>query len=219
MPLLISCLSQKGGVGKSTLARLIARTYAVGGWTVKIADFNTRQLTSFKWTKLREENGHQPIIFGEAYNMPTMMRREMVDLIVADGRPDSDQSSLEIAKLSDLIVVPTGLPIDDLEPQLMFANELVEKGIDPDRIIMVLNKVTESEVAVREARQYLQNGVKFHVAKQDIAAKTAYQRAQNYGLALSEVGANVGYLEEKADLLAAEIVELATRLSENNNER
>ncbi|UXN02627.1 hypothetical protein [Bartonella sp. HY406] len=145
--------------------------------------------------KLSEEKGHQPVIFGQAYNMPTMMRRKMVDLVVADGKPVSDHPSLEITKLSNLIFVPTGLPIDDLEPQLIFANELVEKGIDLDRIILVLNKVTESKVAVRETRQYLQNGVKFHVAKQDIVAETAYQRAPNYAFALSEVGSNVGLLK------------------------
>jgi len=31
-PVLISLLSQKGGVGWSTLARLIAREYANAGW-------------------------------------------------------------------------------------------------------------------------------------------------------------------------------------------
>ncbi|WP_193371722.1 hypothetical protein [Polymorphum gilvum] len=38
MTLFIGTISQKGGVGKSTLARLIAREYALAGWNVKIAD-------------------------------------------------------------------------------------------------------------------------------------------------------------------------------------
>lgn len=38
--LIIGCISQKGGVGKSTLARLIAREYANSGWNVKIADLD-----------------------------------------------------------------------------------------------------------------------------------------------------------------------------------
>jgi len=201
--LIISCLSQKGGVGKSTIARLIARTYAAAGWSVKIADFNTTQLTSVKWGQIRAAVKQKPHIATQPFNSPTLMKRDTADLVVADGRPDSDQTSLDIARISTLVIVPTGLSLDDLEPQLMFANELVEKGVVKHRILFVLNKTTESAVAVSEARDYLGG---FDVAEQDISAKTSYQRAQNHGLALSEVGKAVGKLEERADLLAAEIV-------------
>lgn len=212
--LIISCLSQKGGVGKSTLARLIARTYAVAGWSVKICDFNTTQLTSVKWARIRQAAELEPRIDAEPYTSPSALKRERYNLVVADGRPDSDQSSMEIARFSDLIVVPTGLPLDDLEPQLMFANELVTKGIDRQKILFVLNKTTESRAAVIEARRYLQSATGFLVADQDISAKTSYQRAQNYGYALSEVGEKIGSLEERADLLAAEVVSRATELQE-----
>lgn len=207
--LVIACLSQKGGVGKSTLARLIARTYAVAGWSVKICDFNTTQLTSVKWGQLRSDAGIEPVILAEPYNTPTRLRREAVDLVVADGRPDSDQSSLDIARLSDLVVVPTGLSLDDLEPQLAFAHELVQKGVAADRLLFVLNKTTDSPTAVQEARNYLRA---YQVAQQDLTARTSYQRAQNHGRALSEVGVKVGTLEEKADLLAAEIVQRISEL-------
>lgn len=209
--LIIACLSQKGGVGKSTLARLIARTYAVAGWTVKICDFNTTQLTSANWARIRSQNKIEPVIAADACNSPTSLKRENYNLVVADGRPDSDQSSMEIARLADLIIVPTGLPLDDLEPQLRFAKELVAKGVPNEKILFVLNKTTESRAAVAEAREYL---AEFMVADQDISAKTSYQRAQNHGYALSEVGKQVGTLEEKADLLAAEIVSRATALGE-----
>lgn len=209
--LIIACLSQKGGVGKSTLARLIARTYAVAGWTVKICDFNTTQLTSLKWTRLRTDSGIEPKILAEAYNAPTRLRRETVNLVVADGRPDSDQSSLDIARVSDFIILPTGLSLDDLEPQLMFANELAEKGVSKEKMLFVLNKTTDSPTAVAEARLYLKA---YKVAAQDLGARTSYQRAQNHGRALSEVGKTVGTLEEKADLLAAEIVEHISTIQE-----
>lgn len=213
--LVIACLSQKGGVGKSTLARLVARTYASHGWQVKIADFNTKQLTSYDWCKIRQESNIEPAIIGEAYSRPTALRKENFDLVVADGRPDSDQSSMEIAKVADLVIIPTGLPLDDLKPQLMFANELVSKGVDKNRILFVLNKTTESKVAVIEARNYLRQATHFAVAENHITAKTSYQRAQNQGYALSEVqGLNTARLEETADLLAAEIVAHAQRLGE-----
>lgn len=209
--LVISCLSQKGGVGKSTLARLIARTYAAAGWTVKICDFNTTQLTSQKWARTRAAQNIAPAIHAEAFIAPTRLRRENYNLVVADGRPDSDQSSLGIARVSDLIILPTGLALDDLEPQLAFAKELAAKSIPAHRILFVLNKTNDSAIAVEAARDYLRE---FAVAKQDIVARISYQRAQNYGKALSEVGGSVGRLEETADLLAAEIVEFVTAIQE-----
>lgn len=208
--LIIACLSQKGGVGKSTLSRLVARTYAVAGWTVKIADFNGTQQTSLKWATMRRQNGIEPTIAAEEYNQPTALKRENFDLVVADGRPDSVKSSLDIARVSDLVIIPTGLALDDLEPQLAFAKELVEKGVEQKRIMFVLSKITDSKVAINEAREFLSE---FQVADQNIELKHSYQKSQNHGYALSEVqGLNTSRLEEVADLLAAEIVETVNRL-------
>ena len=201
--LVISCLSQKGGVGKSTLARLVARTYASAGWSVKICDFNTKQLTSVDWVGARMAQGIEPAIAAEPYNSVKSFKRETADLLVIDGKPDSDNSSLEIARASDLIIVPTGLAIDDLKPQMMFARELTSKGVPANRLLIVLNKVTESQIAVTEARAYLRTAG-FQIAEADLAAKTGYQMAQNAGRAIAET--NFTSLNERADELAAEIV-------------
>jgi chromosome partitioning protein len=210
--LIISCLSQKGGVGKSTLARLIARTYAVSGWTVKIADFNTTQLTSSNWAEMRAANNIEPAIAAQPFTQPSALKRERVNLVVADGKPDSDQTSLDIALASDLVVVPTGLSLDDLAPQLAFAKELVAKGVRQNRIIFVLTKITDSKLAVNEAREFLSE---FRVARQNIELKHSYQKSQNHGYALSEVqGLNTARLEEIADLVAAEIVEMINEMGE-----
>ena len=207
--LVIACLSQKGGVGKSTMARLIARTYAAGGWDVKIADFNLNQLTSCDWAAARLGQNILPEVRAEAFNSVKGFKRETVDLIVADGKPDSDQSSMEIAKIATLCVVPTGLSVDDLRPQVAFANELVNKGISRDRILIVLNKVVESQVACDEAREYLRIAG-YLVAETDLAAKMTFQNAQNTGRALSECGYKP--LADRADTLGAEIVSIVNRL-------
>jgi chromosome partitioning protein len=214
MALIIACLSQKGGVGKSTIARLLARTYASAGWRVKIADFNVKQKTSVDWVSLRMSDGIEPAIAAEPYTSPKALKREDYDLVIADGKPDSDQTSLELARLAAITVLPTGLSGDDLKPQLMFANELVSKGVDKARILFVLNKTVESDLAVLEARQYLTMTTGFRVAEQDLAAKTGYQMAQNIGLAISET--KFPTLNEKADALAAQIVARVNALEEAN---
>ena len=56
MALQIGAISQKGGVGKSSIARLIAREYAVAGWDVKIADLDIAQATSTNWKQRRYQS-------------------------------------------------------------------------------------------------------------------------------------------------------------------
>ena len=55
-------VSQKGGAGKSTLARLFARELAQDGFTVKIADLDTQQTTSTEWATDRAKAGIEPKI-------------------------------------------------------------------------------------------------------------------------------------------------------------
>lgn len=209
----IACLSQKGGVGKSTLARLIARTYAISGWQVKISDFNTKQLTSVDWVASRMAAGVEPAIAAEPCNSVKSFKREPFDLLVVDGKPDSDNSSLEIARAADLIVVPTGLALDDLKPQVMFVNELVARNVARERILIVLNKITESQTAVEEARAYLRSSG-YQIADCDLTARTGYQMAQNQGRSVAET--NFPSLNERADELAAEIVDKMNELEAKN---
>lgn len=211
--LVIACLSQKGGVGKSTISRLIARTYASAGWNVKIADFNTKQLTSVDWVGIRMASGIEPEISAAPCSSAKGFKREPYDLIIADGKPDSDDTSLEIAKAANLIIIPTGLALDDLKPQVMFVNELVSKGVKRERMLIVLNKITESTAAVQEARAYLR-AAGYQIADNDLIAKTGYQMAQNIGRSVAET--NYPSLNEKADDLAAEIVAKMNELTAEN---
>ena len=64
MSVVIAVVSQKGGVGKSTLARLIAREYAAAKWNVKIADLDIGQGTSFNWQSRRLQHDIKRIIGG-----------------------------------------------------------------------------------------------------------------------------------------------------------
>jgi chromosome partitioning protein len=206
----IACLSQKGGVGKSTLSRLIARTYAAGDWRVKIADFNTKQKTSVDWCALRMAHGIIPEIAAEAFTSIKPALRQDYDLLVLDGRPDSDTSTLECAREATMIVVPTGVTIDDLKPQVLFAHELRSRGILAHKIIFVLNKSVDSPIAVADARRYITEAG-YVLAKTDLPMKTGYQIAQNSGKALSETAFTT--LNERAEQLATELAERATMLA------
>lgn len=210
-PLIITCLSQKGGVGKSTLARLIARTYADAGWRVKIADFNTRQKTSVDWVALRMANSLKPEIAAEPFSSTKALKREQYDLVVVDGRPDSDTSSLEAARMALLNIIPTGVSVDDLKPQILFANELSAKGVDRGSILFVINQTIGSAASLRAAREHI-TAAGYRCAETDLPAKTSYHNAQNIGAAVSET--EHATLNERAEALAAEIVGRANEIED-----
>jgi chromosome partitioning protein len=205
--LVIACLSQKGGVGKSTFSRLIATAYAHSGWAVKIADFNTKQKTSTDWVAMRLEAGIKPEVAAETFSGFKAVAKQgaRYDLVVCDGRPDSDVSSLEIAKEADLIVIPVGVALDDLRPQVLFAHELSSKGVDKRKMLFIINRTVESQIACDDARAFVE-GAGYGCAATDIPLKTAYQIAQNSGRSLMET--NFSSLNRRAASLMGEIVKL-----------
>lgn len=201
--LAIACLSQKGGVGKSTLARLIARTYAVGGWQVKIADFNTKQKTSVDWAALRMSQNIEPEIPAEAFSEVQRAIKGDYDLVIFDGKPDSDTQTIRLAQSAELIVIPTGISADDLVPQVRFAQELKLRGIDTRKILFVLNKTTDSMAAIADARTFISTAG-FAIAQNFLPTKTAFVNAHNQGRTLAET--DFPSLNDRADAVAQEII-------------
>lgn len=211
-PLIIGCISQKGGVGKSTLARLLARIYAGAGWDVKIADLNVKQKTSVNWVADRIAQGVEPAIAGEPYgSVKAALKRATHDLVIFDGAPDSHASTLDIARAANVLVVPTGVTKDDLLPQVNLAHELTGLKVNAAKILFVLNKTLDSEASVRDARTYIERAG-YRVATNHLRMMTSYQTAQNQGRAVTET--NVKNLNEEADRLAQELVDLVEEMRE-----
>lgn len=195
----IGVISQKGGVGKSTIAREIARQFAQSGWRVKIADLDTKQTTSTDWNSLRRDSQLTPDISVEAYKTLDQTKGlSGFDLLVFDGKPHSDKETMLIAQVSDLLVIPTGATLDDLRPQIKLAYELEDIAkIPKHRIIFILNHVTGDLTTKRDgqvvdspevdsAKKAIQSAG-YEVVSQPIPRRLAYQNAQNSGRSLSEV--------------------------------
>ncbi|MGI4831197.1 MAG: ParA family protein [Janthinobacterium lividum] len=155
MAVTIGMVSQKGGVGKSTLSRLVAREYALAGWNVKIADLDVSQGTSFNWQSRRLQAGIEPIVPVERFGTVEQALKigSHYDLLILDGPPHSTAGTLKIAAASLLTVLPTGLSLDDLEPSVLLAHELRKRGVTPGNIAFALSRVGDSETEIEEARQ------------------------------------------------------------------
>src|SRR3954452_18354372 len=80
-------VSQKGGVGKSTNARMIAREFAAQDWRVKIGDLDISQATSFKWRTRRLQNAIEPDVPIEQFGRVDQALKvaDQYDLLMLDG--------------------------------------------------------------------------------------------------------------------------------------
>ena len=217
MTLMIGMVSQKGGVGKSTLARLVAREYANAGWQVKIADLDVSQGTSTDWKQRREQNSFEPEVAVEPFRTVAQASKvaTLYDMIVFDGPPHSMSGTLEIARTSALTVLPTGLSLDDLRPSVMLAHELTDNGIPAEKILFALCRVGDRENEIEEARTYIIRAG-YACADGSLPEKTGYRRASDEGKALSEV--TYPSLKEKAEELAQSIIDHITQQTEEEVE-
>ena len=205
MTLVIGVISQKGGVGKSTLARLIACQYATNEWSVKIADMDLSQGTSTGWNRRRMQNSIAPVVAVEQFMTVADATKSAKNhyLLVFDGAPHSTRMTLEIAKVSDIVVIPTGVSLDDLEPTIRLAHELKQNKIEKEKIGIALSRIGNSDAEVEEARNYIaQSG--YFLFEGLIQEKTAIRRAQDEGKSATET--LYKSINEKVDVLMQSIV-------------
>ena len=117
--MIISFLSQKGGVTKSTLARATATAFVNGGWTCHIADLDWQQQTSMKWSTRRPETKALVEVSVHKRIEPALKNEALYDVLLVDGRAASDRDAIIVAAKSNLVVLPTSTTVDDLELQLI----------------------------------------------------------------------------------------------------
>lgn len=211
MAMIVGIVSQKGGVGKSTVARLIAREFAAQDWQVKIADLDISQATSFHWQSRRLQRNLEPDISVEQYGRVDQALKvaEQYDLLILDGAPHATQATLQVAKASHLVILPTGLAIDDLQPGVQLAHELVTH-VTRQQLVFALCRVGISQAEIAEARQYLREAG-YTVLTGELPEKAAYRRASDEGRAATET--HFASLNRRAEVLAQGVVNLLASLT------
>jgi chromosome partitioning protein len=113
----IALISQKGGVGKTTLAINLAAAAHRDGRQVVVADTDPQQST-YEWYKGRKAEYPLPYVaqvfpdnLGEVIETAT---RNEADLLFVDTSPNSTEDSLTIADRADLVIVPCAPSFIDL---------------------------------------------------------------------------------------------------------
>lgn len=183
----IAVVQQKGGVAKSTTCRNLAVAYSGFGWDVKIADLDVNQSTSFTWHKRRIAAGIEPNVAVEIFGSATLALKqaEKYDVFIFDGAPMANRATLEVSLASDLVVIPTGLGLDDMEPCVILANDLVKNGVDKNKIAFVFCRTTGSDAELQYAYDYMSQTPYFTVGS-PLPEKPSIRAAHDAGLAAIE---------------------------------
>jgi chromosome partitioning protein len=215
MSTIIAFVSQKGGVGKSTLSRALAvaaarperpkRGAAESALNVKIADLDIQQSTSVEWNKSRIQAGLEPVISVEALGTAAQALKiaAQYDLLIIDAPARTSAGTLELAKVADLVVQPSGPSLDDLRPTVKEFHALVKQGIPTRKLAVALNHIgTDKEE--QEARAYVEEAG-YTVLAGYLPERPAYRKAQNRGRSITETTA--GKLAEKADALIQALID------------
>jgi chromosome partitioning protein len=202
---IIAFVSQKGGVGKSTLTRALAREAAHGGLKTKIADLDTQQGTSVDWHRTRLNAGIKPEVAAEAFASADQALKAAghYELLIIDGPARTSRGTLEIARVADLVVQPTGASVDDLRPAVREFHALVQAGIPKAKLTFALNRIgTAAEEA--EARAYIAEAG-YNALNGCLLERPAYRKAQNTGHAVTET--SYAGLNAKADALIQALID------------
>jgi len=213
MTYIIGMVSQKGGVGKSTLARMMAREFVAGGLSTKIADLDTQQQTCTNWAGRRAENEVTPEIQVQSFASIKSAIEDAgrVDALILDGKPNASEQTMEIAKVANLLVIPTGQTVDDLHPGVVLAHNLRKKGVSSDMIAFAMFKTTGSERENAAARDYITQAG-YMVLDGEVSVSTAYGSASDQGKAITET--SFRSLNDRASKLAQSVIDRMVELRE-----
>ena len=203
-----SFVGQKGGVGKSTLARVLAVAAARQNYKVLIGDFDLEQLSCIEWSATRLRNGIEPDIEARAFKNLKKLRKsvEGFDLVVVDTRGLADELTTDISQESDVIFLPTGTSMDDLRPTLALARRLSKTRKIGNKIVLVLSKVGRSERLLENAKEIIAEAG-FEVLDSIWPERDGFQADLDNGKAGSE--AHNPYLRESAESIEADLLHIA----------
>lgn len=202
---IIAVAAQKGGVGKSTIARALGTCYSSNDWDTKIGDLDISQSTTYNWQRRRLEENIQPVISVECFGTVSqaLKKADNYDMFIFDGAPHATKATLEMSQVADLVVIPTGFSLDDLHPTVLLANELVSKGVALNKIVIVFCRTGDSEREYEDAKDYLAQ-TPYFVADGRMQEKTAFRRASDSGR--SAIECTYKGPREQADKLIQNII-------------
>ena len=179
----LAIISQKGGVGKTTLATCLAVAAEQDGRKTAIFDLDPQATASF-WKDIRE--AETPAVASiQAIRLPAMQkaaRESSADLVIIDGAAVARDVAFEAARAADFVLIPTKTAVFDTI-SMTHTLEVVRQCEKPFSVVLTfvppVGKETEDAVEAASA-------LNASICPVQIGNRKAYFRAQSAGLAVQE---------------------------------
>lgn len=191
MPAVVAFVSQKGGVGKSSLARALAVAATQADLKVKLADLDPLQRTLVLWDQRRRRNKIVPAIEVEAVHdfKRLIANADPEALLIVDTPGQVSELTQVIARRADLIVQPTGPTQDDVHPAMLVFQALKNVGVQEERLVFALCRTLSKEEESIAYKSLMMSG--YAVLPGSIPEDIGYRQAHDQGRALTETSKKV----------------------------
>lgn len=180
-----SVISQKGGSGKTTFALHLGVFAGQKKKRCVIIDLDP-QMSAEEWSMLRED-GSPAIVAGSIEKLAVMIgaaRDAGADLVIVDTPPKLERTSIEAAKFSDLIIVPTRPSILDLPANKETIRIIGLAGQD-SKAVIVLNAVAASTSEGKSASAALKS-LGLSICPHMLGERADFRAALAIGLGVTE---------------------------------
>lgn len=184
---ILAIISQKGGVGKTTIATALAVAAEQAGKSVALFDLDPQASACF-WADRRKATGkgETPVVRDVNYHrLPHVvdaMKKAGADLIILDCPPVHRDIADEAIRAADMVIIPTRAEALDIRAMTQTVRLVQQLSKRPS---VVLTFCPPSGAEVAQARAIVaQLGA--DLAPVDIHQRKAFSRAQQDGLAAQE---------------------------------
>lgn len=172
--LTIALISQKGGVGKTTLAIHLATAYAALGKQCLLVDLDP-QTSAAEWKDARQAEHPYVMAVPSSRLSKTLetARENGADVVILDTAPHSEGTALEAARAADLILVPCQPSIMDLRAMRKTADVL---NYLKKPTFAVLNEVAPQGTVADEAAKAIKAQFGMPVCPVRLGQRVAFNR-------------------------------------------
>jgi chromosome partitioning protein len=184
----ISLIGQKGGVGKTTIALGLAVAAARAGHATAIVDLDP-QASAAKWSDRREQE-NPAVVRAQAGRLRQTMdtaRSEGVNFVFIDTAGRKDDSALNAARISDLVLIPTRPNILELETLPEVADLMRLAGSPPAFVLLNCVHPSAGPRGISDTQQTIKELFGLAVCPVHVCQRSAHAEAPTSGQSPQEL--------------------------------